>query len=271
MHYQYPSDQYYYPMPAYMPAYPQEQQQPQPQPVPMMVNPITPTYNDVLMGRGGKNNRSAGNEQLRQLARAMTVEYNAADKTQKSAMAVDLVDQVQSLTPPGRFLKRDSVSMAWKIVPFELAREKCSQCLRDAVLTMKKQGHLTEPKKQRTTKAKVPSSRRSTTPESVELKRKVSHENKNEQPSKRRRTMEEPNECDDAASTVSTFSISPQVWLDLLASDEMTPSKDRRHSHQEVSVVSEETAQKKFNCSSNLEFELFDCDDLLQEEQLLCF
>jgi hypothetical protein len=83
------------------------------------------------MGRGGKNNQHSGNEQLRDMARARADEYQAADKKGKSDISFDLVDQVTTIG--GRFLKR-------KLVPLDLAREKASQCLRDAVATKKRQG-----------------------------------------------------------------------------------------------------------------------------------
>ncbi|CAB9510724.1 expressed unknown protein [Seminavis robusta] len=99
---------------------------------------ITVHDNDILMGRGGKNNMHIGNEKLRQLARAKASKYIKADKREKSLMSLDLVAQVHAMTPAGRFLKRDPVSMNWQLVPSELAREKASQCLRDAVSQIKK-------------------------------------------------------------------------------------------------------------------------------------
>lgn len=97
---------------------------------------ITPTDNDVLMGRGGNNNKWRGNERLRDLARVQVDRYQQADKKEKSNISLLLVSQVQALS--GRFLKRNSDSMIWQIVPDEQAREKTSQCLRDAVSGAKK-------------------------------------------------------------------------------------------------------------------------------------
>jgi hypothetical protein len=100
--------------------------------------PIHVHDNDILMGRGGKSNMHVGNENLRQLARAEVQQYEKADKNTKSIMAIQLVAQVHSLTPPGRFLKRDTTTMTWQLVPAEWAREKASQCLRDSVSKLKK-------------------------------------------------------------------------------------------------------------------------------------
>ena len=80
----------------------------------------------------------AGNEQLRTMAAAMGERYMASSKKEKSSMSRELVQQVQDLTPPGRFLKRENVSAAWVEVDMDAAREKASQCLRDAVTNMKK-------------------------------------------------------------------------------------------------------------------------------------
>ena len=102
-----------------------------------IAKPITPTSNDVLMGRGGKNNMHCGNEQLRCMARGEASGYMQADKKEKASVALKLANQVRALSPPGRFLRRDPVSMMWYVVSDELAKEKCSQCLRDAVQHIK--------------------------------------------------------------------------------------------------------------------------------------
>lgn len=83
---------------------------------------------------GGKNNQHIGNEKFRELARAQAYRYNGASKKEKGIIARDLVVAVRSLKPPGRFLKRTSTtSHCWLDVGDELAREKASQVLRDAV------------------------------------------------------------------------------------------------------------------------------------------
>jgi len=94
---------------------------------------ILPHHHDVLMGRGGKNNQHAGNENLRDMARAMRDRYKASAKKGKSNMSRELVQNVRDLDPPGRFLKRNPVTSDWEDVGDEIAREKVSQVLRDAV------------------------------------------------------------------------------------------------------------------------------------------
>ncbi|CAB9510725.1 expressed unknown protein [Seminavis robusta] len=108
----------------------QQQQHPQAAPGPAY-EIIEPGDTDVLMGRGGKNNQHVGNERLRDMARAIRDKYKASSKKGKSNLSRDLVQQVRDL--PGRFLKRNPVTNEWEDVGDEIAREKVSQVLRDAV------------------------------------------------------------------------------------------------------------------------------------------
>lgn len=61
-----------------------------------------PNQNDILMGRGGKNNQHVGNEQLREIARARCSAYQAASKKGKSIISRDIVRCVREMVPPGR-------------------------------------------------------------------------------------------------------------------------------------------------------------------------
>jgi hypothetical protein len=122
--------------------------------------PLEPHENDVLMGRGGRNNQHSGNHVLRQLARAEGENYRVASKKGKSAISRMLVRQMRELNPPARyallcvwplrcsdvyaqlsqpchccdrFLKRVQQTAQWEEVSEDTAREKASQVLRDAV------------------------------------------------------------------------------------------------------------------------------------------
>jgi hypothetical protein len=92
-----------------------------------------PRENDVLMGRGGKNNQHLGNENLRNLARDRSEAYRKATKKGKSDLSRELVVLMRALDPPGRFLRKDPETSMWEDVGDEIAREKASQVLRDAV------------------------------------------------------------------------------------------------------------------------------------------
>lgn len=195
---------YYYAMPQFPP-------QPQQQIMPVAEH-ITPTTNDVLMGRGGNNNKWEGNERLRDMARARINQYQKADKKEKSNMSLLLVSQVKALSPAGRFLKRDPNTLSWHVVPDELAREKASQCLRDAVSCYKKQRNSPEPQKkennpkpEQTTSGPAPKRKITSSSGHSGIDAIVSH--------KRRRT--ETSKVDDAAISGS-FSLPADVVSYLL-------------------------------------------------------
>lgn len=63
---------------------------------------VAPHENDVLLGRGGKNNRWSGNEMLRTLAKDMADRYAQAHKRDKPGLAWVLVTQMRQLNPPAR-------------------------------------------------------------------------------------------------------------------------------------------------------------------------
>jgi hypothetical protein len=120
---------------------------------------IEPHGNDVLLGRGGKNNQHLGNEKLRSIARKYCYQYSISKKKGKSDISRLLVQKMRSLDPPTRFvsvairlgfssmkrmysykntfatrfLKRNPYSNDWEDVGDASAREKISQVLRDAV------------------------------------------------------------------------------------------------------------------------------------------
>lgn len=94
---------------------------------------IIPHNNDVLLGRGGKNNQHMGNEQLRNLARCHAKNYRTASKKEKSVISSEIVFDIRNLNPPGRFLKRVYSTNRWEDVGDDVAREKARQAMRDAV------------------------------------------------------------------------------------------------------------------------------------------
>jgi hypothetical protein len=120
----------------------------------------TPHKNDVLMGRGGNNNQHSGNERLRGVARTRCEDYRRVSKKGKSDISRELIKSVRKWTPPGRcvsttttmfchslsfgltsclshlahrFLRKDPHTSKWEDVGDDIAREKTSQVLRDAV------------------------------------------------------------------------------------------------------------------------------------------
>ena len=100
--------------------------------------PLIPNENDILLGRGGKNNKHPGNEQLREMARKKVTKYCTSTKKEKSSIKIELARRVQEMKPPGRFLRKDKEKGEWVEVNDVTAFEKTSQALRDAVLEQMK-------------------------------------------------------------------------------------------------------------------------------------
>jgi hypothetical protein len=105
-----------------------------------------PHENDILLGRGGNNNKHVGNEQLRVMALGRVQSYMNATKTLKTRMVNELVASVRSLDPPGRFLRQDSTGQ-WFDAGNKFAKEKASQVFRDAMVKIGHQDNAKSAKK----------------------------------------------------------------------------------------------------------------------------
>jgi len=91
-----------------------------------------PSENDVLSGRGGRINNHTGNVRFRKLVAAEKLKYLSIHKKMDKAMiAVDIVEKIRILEPPGRFLKQDPDSLCWYEIGDERARKKTGQALRE--------------------------------------------------------------------------------------------------------------------------------------------
>ena len=94
----------------------------------------SPENNDILLGRGGNNNKHPGNEQLRLKAMNHVQEYMASSRTEKTHMVNELVTWVRNLKPPGRFLQKNlDDNNKWYEMDDKIARLKASQVYRDTV------------------------------------------------------------------------------------------------------------------------------------------
>ena len=91
--------------------------------------------NDIILGRGGTLYKHAGNQFLRDLATSLAPTYIHSSKGEKSRLSRQMVDIVTNKEPSGRFLKLvgDTINGVFEEVHHSIAREKTSQCLRDAV------------------------------------------------------------------------------------------------------------------------------------------
>jgi len=108
-------------------------------PIPLMVtnNPES-RPNDILFGRGGYTNNYPGNIIFRDLIRKHELSYLSVSKSEKATMIDNILTKIRSMTPPGRFLKKDTATEKWYDVGDERAREKISQALREKAPKFKK-------------------------------------------------------------------------------------------------------------------------------------
>jgi len=93
-----------------------------------------PSDNDVLVGRGKTCFNHVGNQRFRLLVNSHLDRYaNTKSKLEKSSILKRVVDEVRSRSPSGGFVKKDLKTNRWYEVGDFLAREKTSQCFRDAL------------------------------------------------------------------------------------------------------------------------------------------
>lgn len=88
---------------------------------------------DILLGRGGYNH--PGNQWYRNLVRTNHALYRNVPGGTKPRVSKLIVEAVNQLVPPGRFLTLSSSlssSTIWKVIPYEQAITKTSQALRDS-------------------------------------------------------------------------------------------------------------------------------------------
>ena len=98
-----------------------------------------PTSNDVLLGRGAAINNHTGNINFREIVKDKQGRYvTSITNIQKQIIAMEILQHIESLNPPGRFIKQDIKTGLWHDVGAEKARKKISQALRENASTMKK-------------------------------------------------------------------------------------------------------------------------------------
>jgi hypothetical protein len=94
-----------------------------------------PGEHDVLCGRGGICKNWSGNVSYRRLVRSKLQEYSLADTKHLKGVILDsIVKEVRKKSGRGGgFIKKDDATNRWCEVGDFLAREKTSQCFRDAL------------------------------------------------------------------------------------------------------------------------------------------
>jgi hypothetical protein len=93
----------------------------------------TLNINDILLGRGGHNNKYIGNERLRQMVAEQVQCYAMSTKLKKSKMVRAIVRHIRSFDPPGRFLRISDTDATYEDAGDKFASEKVSQVFRDAM------------------------------------------------------------------------------------------------------------------------------------------
>jgi hypothetical protein len=93
----------------------------------------TLNHNDVLCGKGSTISNHPGNIQLRTIAGGKKAEYRSSTiRMEKAYICAQLVADIRSLSPPGRFLKNDRKHNCWIEIGDEIARKKVAQVLRES-------------------------------------------------------------------------------------------------------------------------------------------
>ncbi len=92
-----------------------------------------PHANDVLNGRGVKIAQHEGNLRFRALVKQFNDESYCANfsSCEKKALACRIIDHIQKLSPPGRFLKRHGADGPWVKLTRQEVEKKTKQALRD--------------------------------------------------------------------------------------------------------------------------------------------
>lgn len=93
--------------------------------------PIMPTEMDVLCGRGGGISNRPGNRRFQALVTVHSSRYAHASAGQKREITKAVIETLQNLEPPGRFLKKDDATGFWHDVGMEKAQAKVGQALRE--------------------------------------------------------------------------------------------------------------------------------------------
>lgn len=89
---------------------------------------VTPTDNDVFMGRGGISNNHPGNKEYRRVILENQQIYKTLSTSEKSELSLSVLAHIHN-DCGGRFLEKDKIG--WYIVTDHTARLKVSQALRE--------------------------------------------------------------------------------------------------------------------------------------------
>merc|ERR1712232_96549 len=98
-----------------------------------------PSHNDVLLGRGASTNNHPGNKYFRNVVKQHQDGYLVAKNNfEKYITTMEILKNIRSLDPPGRFILQDTTSKLWSDVGDDKARRKISQALRENATELRK-------------------------------------------------------------------------------------------------------------------------------------
>jgi hypothetical protein len=92
---------------------------------------IEPSHNDVFKGRGKGISSHPGNIQCRDIMNGIREQYAFATVVEKDLYAKGVLDEIQQMDPPGRFLSHDKNTNEWVEISENAALAKIRQALRE--------------------------------------------------------------------------------------------------------------------------------------------
>ena len=98
-----------------------------------------PNCNDVLGGRGKASNAWKGNIFFRELVNQYKIKYILSNRTEKINITMRVYDDIQGLSPRGRFLDYNSITNTWYEASNERAIRRVRQTLREGGSELKEQ------------------------------------------------------------------------------------------------------------------------------------
>jgi hypothetical protein len=92
---------------------------------------VEPHPHDVLFGRGKKTSSHPGNRHFQFFVKKLEEKCVLGPKENKPFYANYIINRIESLNPPGRFLKKDKNTGMWHEVSQKERKDKTLQALRD--------------------------------------------------------------------------------------------------------------------------------------------
>ena len=105
--------------------------------VPQKSSQIVLQENDILSGRGRGPNSHSGNVYYRELIKSEKLAYVNGNPREKKFIISKILNKIESMKPPGRFLK-EGKNNNWELVCPDEARKKTAQALRENAVKIRK-------------------------------------------------------------------------------------------------------------------------------------